>query len=127
MLSLGFYAGQWKEGCRHGYGIRGWAHIDQLQDGAISVKHILAATACRKDRPATISGIEDVFNDVQDQQTGPSDPAVHTAESQKQSMRKTISSPALNRQFTFDDIKMETIPERMQKDTSTVPKKLSSK
>lgn len=126
----GFYAGQWKEGRRHGYGIRGWVPIDQLKDGAISVKQLFAATPSRRVRPATISGIEDVFNDVKDvQEKEEIDQQKFDASIQLQPMRKTYSSPAtLNRQFTFEDLNMETIHEPSSKEMeSSSSKKTSSK
>lgn len=80
----------------------------------------------QRNRPATISGIEDVFNDVNDaQQNGH---VAHDASPQGKSIRRAISSPAtLNRQCTFDELKMEAIQETPLKDSAVVTKKQSSK
>ena len=58
----GFYAGHWKEGCRHGYGIRGWADLEKLQDGAVSIRQLLVQSISpQSSRCATISGSSSDF------------------------------------------------------------------
>lgn len=109
----GYYSGQWREGQRQGYGIRGWAPIDELKDGAVSVKRLFASAQItpREKRPATICGADQLYgpdggaslmeNSGRQQQSGVNGTA-------ERPVWKTTSNPStLNRQFTLDSVTLE--------------------
>ena len=81
----GFYAGQWKDGYRHGYGMRVNTPDIELNDGATAVKKFLqnASTHISFSRPNSI--YEEIGNLVESPQKVQPSP---------QKIRKSFSSPS---------------------------------
>ena len=111
-LLLGFYAGQWKDGCRHGYGMRVNTPDIELNDGATAVKKFLqnASTHISFSRPNSI--LEDIGNLVEYPQKVQPSP---------QKIRKSLSSPSkLSSKRAPDVHRLSTLTESNTSSSSSV-------